>query len=107
MSAVTQLPTNKDSARAPSGHNVLAYLRERRHDDHSIPLSEMARRVGIAPEFLAGAIWGATELSNSDVAHLVRAQAGELDPQVTDHHLSDADSHQPGWPTVVAKEGSD
>ena len=107
MSVVTQIPTTINWPHPQTRHRFIAYLRETRHDEHAIPLSEMARRVGIAPEFLAGAVWGATELSSSDVAHLVRAQAREVEARDSwpRHNLDQ--SPQTGWPSVVAKEGSD
>jgi predicted HD phosphohydrolase len=84
-----------------TGDSLRAYLRVTRYDEHGLELAEIARRAGIAQEFLAGAIWGATELSNSDVAHLVVSQSAD-----TTHRL---DTTHPDaiWPSFVAKEGSD
>jgi hypothetical protein len=107
MSFVTQLPTTNNWPHPHTRHSFIAYLRETRNDEHPITLSEMARRVGVAPEFLAGAVWGATELSNSDVAHLVRAHAREVDAPVSSSRHDHDQSPQTGWPSVVAKEGSD
>jgi hypothetical protein len=92
MNIVQEAPTSVHSPPAHSRHSVLAYVRHRGHyRPHRVPLSEMARRAGIAPEFLAGAIWAATELSRGDVPAHEDAYA----------------SPQTGWPSVVAKHGSD
>jgi hypothetical protein len=106
MNLVTPLSTTINSPHPQNCHSFIAYLREARHDEHAISLSEMARRAGIAPEFLAGAVWGATELSNSDVAHLMRARAREVERDWGSGNEVDP-SPQTSWPCIVAKEGSD
>jgi DNA-binding Xre family transcriptional regulator len=121
MKHVSRQPqANVTPTPVPNSRVMLAYVREMRYD-RGISLTELAERVELSPAILAGALWGETELSSTRVAQLV--QALELEP----HELvaeparggllspgeapwsgrDEAWASQTGWPTVVAKEGSD
>jgi hypothetical protein len=112
MTALLEQSSTTNSLGTQTRHSVVSYLRQTRHNQRHIPLSEIARYLGIAPDFLEGAIWGATELSNSDVAHLVEAQSNAAaTPAAAQNSWSDDEdaawSPDRAWPTFVAKEGSD
>ena len=112
MTALLEQSSTTNSLGTQTRHSVVSYLRQTRHNQRHVPLSEMARYLGIAPEFLAGAIWGATELSNTDVAHLVQAQSDDVSIPAAAHNSWSDDndaiwSPNRRWPSFVAKEGSD
>jgi transcriptional regulator with XRE-family HTH domain len=87
-------------------------LRETRYD-RGLSLTELAARVEMSPAALAGALWGETALSPADLTQLVHALELEHELAMQPGHAHQRSSvaapptSETGWPTVVAKEGSD